>query len=80
MHIGVRVTAQKEVSVSEISLTLEEYQDILAGKYLLIPCDNCDLGTVYVDGWIGEQVTLREYREIQEGGGDIASCLYEITC
>ena len=33
--------------MSEIRLTLEEYQDILSGKYLLIPCDNCDLGTGY---------------------------------
>lgn len=61
-----------------IHLTEDEYRSILMGEYRLIPC-TCEMGTIYVDGDIGEEVPLQTYRRLQEDP-EHTTYMYEITC
>ena len=44
----------------------------------LIPC-GCEMGSIYVDGYIGEEVSLQTYRKLQEDP-EYATYMYELTC
>ena len=61
-----------------IHLTQDEYRSLVMGEYRLTPCV-CEMGTIYVDGYIGEEVSLQTYRKLQEDP-EYDLCLYELTC
>ena len=62
-----------------INLTLEEYADLVKGDYTLRPCGECELGVIYVDGALGEEISLRYYKELQEDD-NYRHNLYEVSC
>lgn len=61
-----------------IHLTEDEYRSLIMGDYRLNPCV-CEMGTIYVDGYIGEEVSLQTYRKLQEDP-EYTTYLYELTC
>lgn len=61
-----------------IHLTEDEYRSILRGEYRLIPC-TCEGGEIYVDGYIGEEVSIQTYRRLQEDESHSIH-LYSVTC
>lgn len=61
-----------------IHITEDEYRSILMGEYRLIPC-TCECGVIYVDGYIGEEVSLQNYRRLQEDTSRHIH-MYSITC
>ena len=63
-----------------IHLTQDEYRSLIMGEYRLTPCI-CEMGTIYVDGYIGEEVSLQTYRKLQEDPEYNSHLyLYELTC
>lgn len=61
-----------------IHISQDAYCSLIRGEYRLTPCI-CEMGTIYVDGHIGEEVSVQTYRKLQEDP-EYALHLYEITC
>lgn len=61
-----------------IHLTQDEYRSLIMGEYRLTPCI-CEMGTIYVDGYLGEEVPLQTYRKLQEDP-EYGTYMYELTC
>lgn len=52
--------------MSEILLSSDQFKALLKGNYSLRPCAECDLGTIYVNGDIGEQISVSEYHRLND--------------
>lgn len=52
----------------EITISWEEWHDLLKGNYTLLPCPECSQGTVYWDGSTGNVVSESEYIKLVENG------------
>lgn len=50
----------------EIILTWDEYVALLKGQYTLLPCIECENGTVYWNGETGDVVSEARYRQLCE--------------
>lgn len=47
-------------------IDVDDYVALLKGEYHLIPCSDCDCGTLYIDGQNGEIISPRRYEELRE--------------